>query len=293
MIYQSSPRRPVCAQRSRSSLWPAVVPSWLVGLLASELLVLLVGDMAVVLAGTAVGGSVARCLFAVLFATVALAAAGLYRPRLRLTALDDVVPVLLSLCGTWVVIGWVAPPARESERSAATSWWWVAIAAGVLLARATGYAVLRRRRRAGGAAAVVVGTGEVALRLAEVLLLRGEFGLRPVGLVGPPPAGAPPTSMPLLGPVERLPEIARQHRARHLIVAFPNSPDAKLVALLRECRQDGCTIFLVPRLFEMNVDCMSVESVHEIPLVRMPPLGTHQWQWSLKRRSMSSSQRSA
>jgi glycogen synthase len=36
--------------------------------------------------------------------------------------------------------------------------------------------------------------------------------------------------------------------------------------------RDGCTIFLVPRLFEMNVDCVSAESVHEMPLVRMPPL---------------------
>lgn len=283
MLFQSSPRGPVCAQDSRRLLRHVVMPSWLFGLLASEPFLLLVGDAAAVLAGTALAWSWSHSVLAVLLTVLALAATGLYRPRLRMAALDDVVPVAVSIGGMWAIIGWTAPPVPAPHLPAAASWWWLAIAAAVILARSTGYAVLRRRRRTQGAATILVGTGEVALRLAEVLLKRGEFGLRPVGLVGPPSASVPPSAIPLLGSVECLTEIVRQHRVRRVVVAFASSPDDKLVSLLRECRQEGCTILVVPRLFEMNVDCLSAESVHDIPLVRMPPLGTNRWQWSLKR----------
>jgi exopolysaccharide biosynthesis polyprenyl glycosylphosphotransferase len=282
MLYESRPRSALCAQRRRLLPSQLAAPAWLSVLLASEYFLLLVADAIAISASTAVAGSWPRTLLVATLGIIALAAAGLYRPRLRLAALDDVVPVFLTIGGLWAVLDLAAPPVSAPALPAAPIWWWLVIVMCVVVARTIGYAALRRRRRRRGKATLVVGTGEVALQLAEVLLGRREFGLSPIGLVGPPPAGVP-SSVPLLGPVESLIEIVRQHRTRHLVVAFPGLPDATLVPLLRELRQQGCTMYLVPRLFEMNVDCLGAEQVHDLPLVRMPPLGTHRWQWSLKR----------
>jgi exopolysaccharide biosynthesis polyprenyl glycosylphosphotransferase len=108
--------------------------------------------------------------------------------------------------------------------------------------------------------------------------------LQPIGFVGPPPTpDGPALPLPLLGPLDALDDIVHRTRARHLVVAFPAAPDAELVATLRRCRQQGRTVFLVPRLFELNVGCVGAEAVDGLPVVRLPPVATHQWGWLVKR----------
>jgi exopolysaccharide biosynthesis polyprenyl glycosylphosphotransferase len=241
-------------------------------------------DAAAVLMATSAGGWAAS-LIAAAGTVVALAAIGQYRPRLRLSALDEAPGVLLAVGATWAVDGWLIPPVPAAALPAAPLWWWLVVGACVVIARALGYwALRRRRRRHGGEPAVVVGAGGVAVRVAQVLLARPEFGLRPVGFleaVDHKPGRALP--VPFLGPIDALPQVASQQQARHVIVAFPAATDAELVAILRECRQQGRTVFVVPRLFEMNIDCVGAEPVEGIPLIRMRPPPTQRGAWRMKR----------
>jgi exopolysaccharide biosynthesis polyprenyl glycosylphosphotransferase len=219
-------------------------------------------------------------------AVLALAALGLYRPRLTLSVLDDLPRTVLGVGAAHAAAGWLVPELVTPLGLAAPSPWWVPLAVlSVLAARWLCYAALRRRRRRGpGETALVVGTGEVAVRLASSLLTDRELGLTPVGFVGPSPNGSRPAlPVPRLGPVEALAQVATECAAQHVVVAFPDAPDTELVAGLRACRLDGRTVFVVPRLFEMNVSGAGAELVEGVPLVRMRPAAPHLWAWRFKR----------
>ena len=234
-----------------------------------------------------VAGSWETGLIGAGWSVLALAVTGMYRPRLRLSALDDAPRVLLAVAAAQVATVVTAPALLDMPAPEATTLRWLPplAVAGVLLGRHVACTLLRRaRRRSGGEPTLIVGSGEVAVRLAATLLANREYGLAPVGLVGPPPSGTRPAlPVPLLGPVESLAQVATECQVRHLIVAFPAAPDADLVAALRDCRRQGRTVFFVPRLYEMDVTGVGAELVQSIPLVRMRPAAPHRWEWRIKR----------
>jgi len=249
---------------------------------AAEALSLLAADAVAVLVGTAVGTSLWRGPVVAACCVAALAVAGLYRPRLAPSALDDLPRAVLAVGVAWAAAAPVPPPAPALP--AAAMWWWLVVAGCVLLARALVYAGLRRRRGSRPEATVVLGAGPVAIRLAEVLRRSPEFGLRPLGFVGPPPAhGEPALPLPLLGPVDALDDVVDGTDATQVVVAFPATPDAELVPALRRCQQQGRAVFLVPRLFELNVGCVGAELLGGLPVVRLPPVATRRWGWLAKR----------
>jgi exopolysaccharide biosynthesis polyprenyl glycosylphosphotransferase len=209
---------------------------------------------------------------------LAYATVGLYRSRLRFSALDD-APRLLFGAGIAVAVGALlsrqVPPMGAL---AARPTLWPALLACAVTGRAIAYAVVHaHRRRTAGSGTLIVGSGDVAVRLAEALRDDRAYGLAPIGLVGPPPVGGPALPVPLLGPVDDLDGIVDVHRPASLVVAFAGLPDAELVALLRRCRRLGIAVYVVPRLFELAVGRTGVELVHGTPLVAMRPEPGRRW----------------
>jgi exopolysaccharide biosynthesis polyprenyl glycosylphosphotransferase len=201
---------------------------------------------------------------------VALAAVGLYRPRLHLSALDDIPRLLLGIGAVTPLAVWFTLPVATFG-AASVAWPLVVLAASVPT-RALAYLVLyQRRRRMPGDRALIVGSGDVALNLAEVLRADRAYGIRPIGLVGPPPLTDGALPAPLLGPVEDLVEITALHRPDCVIVAFPSAPDADLISVIRYWRRCGVTVYVVPRLFELALPAGGAELVQGIALERMRP----------------------
>jgi exopolysaccharide biosynthesis polyprenyl glycosylphosphotransferase len=215
----------------------------------------------------------------------AFGVAGLYRHRLRFSAMDD-TPRLLLAVGLVLVLGaWLSPVLPVLRGGAATSAVWLPGVAGVATFRALVYMVLRRRRRtADGEPVVVIGSGDVGIRITEALRDDGGYGLTPIGLVGPPPVRHLDLPAPLLGAVDELDRIIAVHRPRGVVVAFsPGSPDADLVGVLRRCRGLGIAVYVVPRLFELSVGRVGAELVQGIPLIRLRPEAPRRWQSMAKR----------
>jgi exopolysaccharide biosynthesis polyprenyl glycosylphosphotransferase len=155
---------------------------------------------------------------------------------------------------------------------------------GAVSGRAIAYAgICRRRRNAPGEPTVVIGSGDVGVRLAEVLRENAGYGLRPIGLVGPPPVRDPALPAPLLGSADEIDEVVARCRPRNVVVTFPGLRDADLVGTLRRCRRLGIAVYVVPRLFELAVGHARVELVHGIPLVRMQPEPARRWHAAVKR----------
>jgi exopolysaccharide biosynthesis polyprenyl glycosylphosphotransferase len=249
------------------------------GAIAGEWLLLLVVDLVAVaaVAVSAGAGWLAVLATAAVVAT-ALGAAGLYRSRLSYSVLDD-------LPRTAVAVATVVPMLMWAGLSAPTAHplvWPAVVLAGLVSGRTVAYRGLRwRRRRVAGQSTIVVGSGDVALRLSEVLTTDRAYGLAPIGLVGQPPLTEP--ALPLLGSVGYLEDVVDRYRPRAIVFAFPGPPDGDLVGTLRRCRRRGVTVYVVPRLYELPLGRSGAELVRGIPLVRLRPDPAHLRRWAVKR----------
>jgi exopolysaccharide biosynthesis polyprenyl glycosylphosphotransferase len=250
---------------------------------------LIIDVLAVAAVSYAAGSSWAALLIRAAAATIGLALAGLYRARLQFSVLDD-LPRMLVTMGA-VGAAWLTWPGGIGPA--------IAMVLAVVAGRVLGYRLVRRHRRhRPGRATIIVGTGHLALRLADALREDRTYGLAPVGFVGPRLLIRP--SIPVLGPESRttgpespaaglespatgLEDAIIRYRPMHLIVAFPGIPDADLVSTLRRCRRQGVTVHVVPRLFELAVGCRGTELVRGIPLARMRPEPAQMRRWAVKR----------
>ncbi|MEV4639666.1 sugar transferase [Actinoplanes sp. NPDC049548] len=231
---------------------------------------------AVAAVSAATGSSEVTALVRATAVALTLAVAGLYRTRLQFSVLDDIPRLVLALAvatvaGVW--LPWPVPPAPEVL---------AVVLAALVAGRVAGYRLLRRhRRRSPGRAAIVVGCGEVAVRLADALREDRSYGIAPVGFVGP--RTLTETSLPILAPAADLEKAVKKYKPLHLIVAYPATPDADLVAALRRCRRHGVTVHVVPRLFELAVGCGGAEVIRGIPLARLRPEPVQLRRWAVKR----------
>ncbi|WP_327000938.1 sugar transferase [Dactylosporangium sp. NBC_01737] len=218
----------------------------------------------------AAGATWPAALACAAFTAAALAGIGLYRPRLHLSVLDDLPRMLLGFGAVTPVAAWFTLPTTTFE--AAVVVWPLVVLAATVPARTLVYVMLYQRRRLlPGDRALIVGSGDLALRLAEVLRADPAYGIRPIGLVGPPALTGESLPVPLLGPVDELAGITALHRPDCVIVAFPNAPDTDLIGVIRQWRRCGVTVYVVPRLFELAVPSGGAELVQGIALERMRP----------------------
>jgi exopolysaccharide biosynthesis polyprenyl glycosylphosphotransferase len=252
----------------------------------AERTVLVAADcLAAALLGELGGGQVSALVGAACL-LLTLGAMGLYRPRLSLSALDDVPRIVVAVGLAWMVAAWLAPAVPDpGVLPPADSWaWWAAILGGLVLSRAVTATLLRHdRRHSGGEPTLIVGTGRVAERLGQALSARRELGLRPIGFVGGGRGLPGGLTLPRLGEVSDTAEIAAERGVTHLVVAFSGTPDAELIGTLRGCSRYGLAVLVVPRLYEMNVSSLRAELVGGIPLVRIRPPAVRRLTWRIKR----------
>lgn len=111
---------------------------------------------------------------------------------------------------------------------------------------------------------LVVGTGQVAERLTARLSRCPDTHV--VGYVDD--AAGCPTAV--LGGLEDLPNLCREHRVDRIIVAFSRTPDRDTLEMLRRLKGQ-LPISVVPRLYELHSWRSEVEELHGMPLFHVPP----------------------
>ena len=229
-----------------------------------------------------------RGLHLVLLAiTVGLyASAGLYRPRLSLSVLDDLPSLAgrpLAAAAITTTAGVALDVAARGEELLATA---AVLVASVVALRGLGYAVVRRIRRDGVVAhpTLILGAGRVGGHLAQVLLDHPEYGLNPVGYLDPDPLlGADERPVPLLGGTESLASVIVEFGVHDVIVAFGSAPESQMIDVIRTCDRLDTEIFFVPRLFELSSASRDTESVWGVPLVRLRRAAFRSPSWQVKR----------
>jgi len=142
----------------------------------------------------------------------------------------------------------------------------LATAALAGIARATTRAQLHRspslRQRT-----VIVGSGVVARQVVNRLNAHAELGLEPVGFVDDEAHRLVTVGVPCLGDLDALPGLLETRRVDRVIIAFTRSGHEELLRCIRNCRDAGVAVDIVPRLFEFLDGARSLEQVGGMPLL--------------------------
>jgi exopolysaccharide biosynthesis polyprenyl glycosylphosphotransferase len=237
---------------------------------------------ALVLVLTPGGGGPLAGLLAAGCAAAVHAGAGLHRPRLTRSVLDD-LPALLggAVTGAAVATLLAAPPSPLRPLLGLS----VAAAVVLLVLRLVAEPLERRHRRRGpGCPTLIIGTAALGAELGRVLLADPRYGLRPVAYLDEPPAAARrelPAPLRGRGPDRGAGVEAR--RVRCVVVAFGAGRPAELVDLLRANERHRLQVLYVPRFYEMSHVTRRTDAVAGIPLVRLPPAARYRPGWRGKR----------
>ena len=207
--------------------------------------------------------------------------AGLYRPRLSLSVLDDAPAILgnsLAAGAAAMVLGGLDDGVAGTNRLVNCALFGVLC----LFARAASYGAIRaaRRRHHLRRRTLFLGAGTVAGRLAEVLDEHPEYGLEPVGMLDDDPLlDDDQRRVPVLAGCDRLSEAVRAQQADVIIVTYGSIREPMVVPLLRTCDRLACEILFVPRLYEVHSVTRDTEVLWGMPLVRLrrAPFRTQAW----------------
>lgn len=113
---------------------------------------------------------------------------------------------------------------------------------------------------------LVLGAGAAGERLLRDLSL--ERGLRPVGLVDDDEGlrGARIRGVPVLGRLQRLPDIAREVAADLLVIALPTATPAQMQRVVALCEDTGLPFRTVPRLADVIAGRAQLGQLKEVAI---------------------------
>ena len=232
--------------------------------------VLVLVDALSLLAPAVLVPSVFVALLAFTGATLALyGQAGLYRPRLHLSVLDE-LPVIAGRA--LAAVGLTAVLVGSMNGGRFDLLFLPAAAAGFALQlalREVAYRLVLRWRSRGVVAhrTLVIGGGTIAADLAATLSEHREYGLDPVGYLDSLPArSGVQLRLPYLGDVADVQRVIRDHEVTVLLVAFGAGREANLIDVMRAKDSQHCEVLVVPRLFEHGGQ--GGDHIGAVPVVR-------------------------
>lgn len=128
--------------------------------------------------------------------------------------------------------------------------------------------------------ALIVGTGPAGQRIMKDVLERPELGYSLAGFVSDvkDSPGSPSWQVPLrlrngsggpqwLGTVKDLERVIGAQDLHEVIVALPATHHAQILNIIDSCRQYGVDFKLVPDLFEMRFNEVSIDALNGVPLI--------------------------
>lgn len=155
------------------------------------------------------------------------------------------------------------------------------------IARIVRGVVLARLRQAGHGVdrVLIIGAGEAGRTVMRNLIAQPELGYRVVGFVDDDPAKSAADIGPIkaFGPLEKLPEVAKEHNIDQVIITLPWQYHRKIIRLVSEAEQTGMRARVVPDLFQLSLGGVDVEAINGIPLISVKQSALIGFNYTLKR----------
>ncbi len=161
--------------------------------------------------------------------------------------------VTIWIARAWILLSWILVT--------------ISVASGRFLLRRA----VRKMRTKGRfiTTALIVGANEEGRAVAEQLRANQEAGILIAGFVADEPVsgGEPLPGIPVLGPLDSVVTLVREHGIQELIVASSSLPRAKLIDLLQSFDDDDLTIRLSSGLYEILTTGVEIHEIGNVPLL--------------------------
>ena len=211
--------------------------------------------------------------------------AGLYRPRLNLSVLDDAPDILgraLAAGALAMVLGGLNDGTAGTRRLITCALFGVL----ALLFRTVAYGAIRQARRRGllQRRTLLLGAGNVSGSLAANLVAHPEYGLTPVGMLDDDPLlREHERPVPVLGGYDELTDLVLENAVDVVVVTFGSLREPQMVPVLRAGDRLACEMLFVPRLYELHAVTRDTEVLWGVPLVRLRRAPFRTGAWTVKR----------
>jgi len=143
---------------------------------------------------------------------------------------------------------------------------------------------LLRRRGVGVDRLLIVGTGDVGRMILQKIRQMPRLGYQVIGFVdGETPPGQQIMGVPVLGGVEEIPALIREHRIDEVIIGRPELSHPELLAILSRCERGQVGIKIFPDLFQIIATELSIGDLGGLPLLTVRDIALRGWKLTLKR----------
>jgi exopolysaccharide biosynthesis polyprenyl glycosylphosphotransferase len=132
---------------------------------------------------------------------------------------------------------------------------------------------------------LIVGNGKRGRRLASTLAHRPDMGVHIVGYLDPDPVqvGRSLEGSKVLGTVDDITSILKNHVVDEVILATPRSMIGAVEKLVRACEEEGVRVRILADLFDVRIARMTLDAVGEVPLLTLEPVAQEEWKLLVKR----------
>jgi exopolysaccharide biosynthesis polyprenyl glycosylphosphotransferase len=279
-------------ERQLAHRWLGLRPgtAWAVSCLGVDAAMLTLAAVITFLGGAAAGMNSPSAGWMAGFAGLCIllyATRGLYKPRLHLRSLDDVLGVALATTVAGMIVLTVRTLIGDSQAVLEDSLRpWAFALVYVAAGRVALYWSQARSREQGesGRPTLIVGAGRVGSLVAKRLLDHPDLGLRPVAFLDKEPLEDTQRAfgLPVVGASWDLDETIERYGVEQVIVTFSTAPEEVLLRLVRRCEERGVAVAIVPRLFERMPEQLTIEHLGGLPLVMPRPADPTDWQFDVK-----------
>ncbi len=151
----------------------------------------------------------------------------------------------------------------------------------------TGWVMVRNWLRGRGIGAdrlLIVGTGDVGRMILQKIRQMPRLGYKVVGFVdGDAEIGQEIMGVPVLGGVDDIPDLIREHEVQEVIIGRPELSHHEILAIISRCERGQVGIKIFPDLFQIIATELSIGDLGGLPLLTVRDIALRGWKLTLKR----------
>jgi exopolysaccharide biosynthesis polyprenyl glycosylphosphotransferase len=211
----------------------------------------------------------------------------LYIPRRGQSRIDLLYSVFLAVSTSFLLglaVITLAYRTLELPRIVVVLWWAIAVV-GVWIGRTVVDLAVRITHALGHdvARVLIVGAGEPGLIVSDKIQRAPELGYRVVGFVDDGQSDALPTAQPILGTLDDVAALIREHRVSEIILAAPHLEQRDVLDLVASSARERVGVKLFPDILQIMSTEVTTSDLGGLPMVQVRDVALRGWNLALKR----------